>query len=333
MKILITGGAGYIGSHTVKELQDKNHEVLVFDNLIYGHQEAITCPLIVGDLLNKEEINKVFQKNHFDAVIHFAAYALAGESMTVPAKYFENNLQGGVNLLEAMKQYGVKKIVFSSTCAIYGYPDKLPVEEEESKKPVSVYGESKLIFEKILNWYNHLFEIKNVCLRYFNASGAALDGTLGEDHQPETHIIPIAMEVALGKRGSFQIFGDDYETPDGTNIRDYIHVVDLATAHLKAVEYLNSESTSNYFNLGTGHGYSNKEILETIKKVADKDFPVQIGPRRPGDPAQIYADNTKIKNVLGWQPRYSDLETIIKTAWRWHKSHPSGFQRREGVKK
>lgn len=332
MKILVTGGAGYIGSHTVAELLKEGHEVVVFDNLICGHKEAITCPLVVGDLLHKDEINQVFEKERFDGVIHFAAYALAGESMKEPAKYFENNLQGGLNLLEAMRTHEVKRIVFSSTCAIYGFPEKLPVKEEEglpasgqNKKPVSVYGESKLMFEKILNWYDRLFGIKNICLRYFNAAGASLDGSIGEDHQPETHIIPIAMQTALGQREKFTVFGTDYQTPDGTNIRDYIHVLDLADAHIKALEYLLDGKESNYFNVGTGQGYSNKQILETIKKVTGVDFPVEYGPRREGDPDAIYADNAKIKAVLGWEPRYSDLLTIIKTAWNWHKTHPQGY--------
>ena len=325
MKILVTGGAGYIGSHTVGELQKQGFEVMVFDNLVYGHKEAVSCPLVVGDLLNKSQMNEVFEKNKFDGVIHFAAYALAGESMEKPAKYFENNILGGLNLLEAMRNFGVKHIVFSSTCAIYGYPQKLPVEEEEEKKPVSVYGESKLAFEKILGWYDQIYGIKNVCLRYFNACGASLDGSLGEDHSPETHIIPVAMQVALGQKEKFTIFGDDYQTSDGTCIRDYIHVLDLAYAHIKALEYLFAGGNSNYFNVGTGKGYSNKEIIEKIKKVSGINFPVEIGPRRQGDPDAIYADNSKIKKILGWEPKYSDLETIIKTAWNWHKNHPQGF--------
>jgi len=325
MKILVTGGAGYIGSHTVGELQRQGFEVVVFDNLVYGHKEAVNCPLVVGDLLDKQEIEKVFEQNKFDGVIHFAAYALAGESMKEPAKYFKNNILGGLNLLEAMKNFGVKHIVFSSTCAIYGYPKKLPVGEEEKKKPVSVYGESKLAFEKILGWYDQIYGIKNVCLRYFNACGASLDGLIGEDHRPETHIIPVAMQVALGQKEKFTIFGDDYQTPDGTCIRDYIHVLDLASAHLKALGYLFDGGNSNYFNVGTGKGYSNKEIIQMIKKISGVDFPVEFGPRRPGDPDAIYADNSKIKKILGWEPKYPDLETIIKTAWNWHKNHPGGF--------
>jgi UDP-glucose 4-epimerase len=325
MKILVAGGAGYIGSHTVSEILKQNHEVVVFDNLICGHKEAVKCPLIVGDLLNKEEINKVFDKEKFDGVIHFAAYSLVGESMEKPSKYFENNLQGGLNLLEAMREHQVNNIVFSSTCSIYGFPDKLPVNEEESKKPVSVYGESKLMFERILSWYDKLFNIKNVRLRYFNACGASIDGSIGEDHQPESHIIPLVIQTALGQRKAFSLFGKDYKTPDGTCIRDYIHVLDLASAHIKALEYLKKNKESNYFNVGTGFGYSNKEVLNMIKKSTNIDFKIEIASRREGDPDSIYADNRKIKRELGWEPKYSDLKTIIDSAWKWHKNHPKGY--------
>jgi len=325
MKILVTGGAGYIGSHTVVELLKQGHEITVFDNLVCGHKEPVICPLIIGDLLDKNQINAVFEKDSFDGVIHFAAYALAGESMNEPRKYFENNILGGLNLLEAMKKHGVDKIIFSSSCSQYGFPEKLPVTEEESKKPASVYGESKLMFETILQWYDSLFGIKNVCLRYFNAGGASLDGSMGEDHDPETHIIPIAIQTALGQREKFVMFGMDYKTPDGTNIRDYVHVLDLADAHIRALEYLVRENESNYFNVGTGKGYSNKEIVEMVKKISGINFMVEFGPRRLGDPDAVYADNTKIKKALSWEPRYSDLETIIKTAWNWHKTHPNGY--------
>lgn len=325
MKILVTGGAGYIGSHTVLELQKQGHRVVVFDNLVYGHKKAISCPFFAGDLLDKKEIEKVVASQKPEAVVHFAAYALAGESMEQPAKYFENNIMGGLNLLEAMQKNGVKRIVFSSTCAIYGFPEKLPVDEKAPQKPVSVYGESKLAFEKILRWYDQIYGIKNICLRYFNACGASLDGSIGEDHQPETHIIPNAMLVALGKKEVFELFGDDYPTPDGTCIRDYIHVADLATAHIAALKLLGKAGNSDAFNVGTGHGYSNKEILAMIEKVSQKKLPVKIVPRRKGDPAAIYADNRKIKRVLGWQPKHSDLKTIIETSWQWHWSCPGGF--------
>jgi len=325
MKILVVGGAGYIGSHTVSELLKKGYEVLVFDNLSSGHKEAVECPLVEGDLLNKKQIEKVFENQKIDGVVHFAALSAAGESMKEPGRYFENNLQGGVNLLEAMRKSGVNRIVFSSSCAIYGYPEKLPVNEEEDKKPVSVYGETKLMFEKILYWYDQLFGIKSVSLRYFNAAGASLDGSIGEDKRPLTNIIPVAMKVVLGQQEKFTLFGDDYPTPDGTCIRDYVHVLDLAEAHIKALDYLFKENESNQFNVGTGRGYSNKEVLEMIKRVTGVDFKIEVGSRRPGDPAAIFADNSKIKRILGWEPKYSGLETIIETAWNWHKNHPQGF--------
>lgn len=317
-KILVTGGAGYIGSHTVKVLQDQGYEPVVFDNLVNGHRESINCKFIEGDLLEKDDIINTFKNHTFDGVIHFAAYAAAGESMQIPSKYFENNIMGGINLLEAMKESNVKTLVFSSTCAIYGFPERLPVTESESKKPVSVYGESKLMFEKVLEWYDKLFSIKSICLRYFNASGAALDGSNGELHDPETHLIPVAIEAALGKREKFMMFGNDYNTTDGTCVRDYIHVLDLASVHIKALEYLFAGHSSDAFNVGTGHGYSNKEILDMVKDVSGKDFEVEIGPRREGDPDAIYADNSKVKEVLGWEPQYSDLKTIVESAWKWH---------------
>lgn len=326
-KILVTGGAGYIGSHTVSELSKQGYTPIVFDNLVCGHKSAISADFFEGDLLKKEDIRKVFDSHEFDGVVHFAAYALAGESMTYPAKYFENNIMGGVNLLEVMRERNVSSIVFSSTCAIYGFPKSLPVTEEEEKKPVSVYGESKLMFEKVLDWYDSLFGLKHVKLRYFNASGADLDGGNGEDHEPESHIIPIAIETALGKRDSFTIFGDDYDTPDGTCIRDYIHVLDLASAHIKALEYLWENKTSNYFNVGTGKGYSNKEIVDMVKKVSGKDFPIIIGPRRDGDPDAIYADNAKVTQELNWIPEHSDLETIISSAWKWHSGNLNGYDK------
>ncbi len=318
MKILVTGGAGYIGSVTVKRLLEKGYEVVVFDNLAQGHKETVTCPLVVGDLMNPQDFSQL-DSHTFDAVIHFAALALAGESMQKPDKYFENNAIGGLHLLEYMKAKSIQNIVFSSTCAIYGTPSKVPVSEEESKKPESVYGESKLAFERILYWYDQISNIKHINLRYFNACGASLDGTLGEMHNPETHIIPIAIKAAIGNC-TFRIFGTDYDTPDGTCIRDYIHVEDLATAHILALEKLKEAHKSDFFNLGSGNGYSNKQIIDAVKKVSGKDFHVEVAPRRFGDPSTIYADNTKAKAVLKWNPVYSDLETIISTAWKFAKA-------------
>ncbi len=319
MKVLVTGGAGYIGSVTVRELLSKGYEVVVYDNLVYGHKEAVECPLVVGDLLDLEFMKKNITGT-FDAVIHFAAYALAGESMQNPFKYFNSNLQGGLNLLEFMKDRIIPNIIFSSTCAIYGYPSKLPVTEDESKKPESVYGESKLMFEQILSWYEKIYGIKHINLRYFNAAGASLDAVLGEEHDPETHIIPIAIRTAQGKYPSFKIFGTDYETPDGTNIRDYIHVLDLAAAHIQAIKKIKDTGKSDYFNLGTGKGYSNREVINMVKKVSGVDFKIEETARRVGDPAIIYADNRKAVKELGFAPKYSDLDTIVKTAWEFHKS-------------
>jgi len=326
MTVLVTGGAGYIGSHTVAALQKQGEQVVVLDNLVYGHPQAVSCPLVKQDLLDKQAVEAVFKQHHFDAVMHFAAYALAGESMQRPAKYFENNLLGGLNLLEAMRQNGVKHLIFSSTCALYGYPRQLPVTEEALQKPMSVYGESKLMLEKILAWYDQLFGIKSVCLRYFNAAGASLNGAIGEDHDPETHLVPIAIQAALGQRQEFQIFGDDYDTPDGSCIRDYVHVADLAAAHLQALAYLQAKNRSEAFNLGTGQGYSVKQVVAEVKKVSGVDFLVKTGPRRPGDPAAVWADNQKAKKVLGWSPQSSDLKTIVESAYHWHQKHPQGYE-------
>ncbi len=317
MKFLITGGAGYIGSITAKLLKEKGHELVVFDNLSQGHRENVSVKLIEGDLRKKSDL-EMLRNEKFDGVIHFAALALAGESMEKPYEYFENNIFGGLNLLDFMREIDIKNIVFSSTCAIYGTPSKLPVSEDEEKKPESVYGESKLSFEKILKWYDEIYKIKHINLRYFNAAGASLDSTLGEDHDPETHIIPRAIKAALGK-GSFELYGNDYDTPDGTTVRDYIHVEDLANAHILAIDKLMKDKTSDNFNLGTGKGYSNLEVLEMVKKISGINFDIKTGPRRPGDPPRIFADNRKAEKELGFKPQYSDLETIVKTAWQWHK--------------
>ncbi len=318
MNVLVTGGAGYIGSVTAKLLQNNGHEVVVFDNLKGGHKESVSSKLVVGDLLNKEDIGSGLKDENFDAVVHFAALALAGESMDQPFSYFQNNILGGLNLLEFMKQKNIKHIVFSSTCAIYGTPKILPVGENAEKSPESVYGESKLAFEKILHWYDEIYGIKHINLRYFNAAGSSLDGSLGENHNPETHIIPLAIKAAL-EGSEFSLYGNDYDTPDGTCIRDYIHVEDLAQAHILALEKMNKGNISSSYNLGVGKGYSNLEVLEMVKKISGKDFPIKIAPRRLGDPAVVYADNTKARAELGFEPKYSDLETIVKTAWEWHK--------------
>lgn len=320
MKVLITGGAGYIGSVTNVILHQQGYETVVFDNLSLGHKEAVgDTKLIIGDLQNKEDIDGVFAKEHFDAVIHFAALSLAGESMEKPYEYFNNNLRGSLNLLEAMRTNGCKRIIFSSTCAVYGYPEMIPVTEDAPVAAVSVYGASKRMVEEMIEWYGHLYDVRSVSLRYFNAAGAIQDGSLGEHHTNESHIIPIALEVAGGKRERFEVFGNDYQTPDGTCIRDYIHVEDLADAHIKSIEYLAKGGDSIDVNLGVGRGYSNLEVLETIERITGKKVTRVFGPRRPGDPAKLWADNSKARAVLGWQPRYPELETIIETAWKWHQ--------------
>lgn len=318
MKILVTGGAGYIGSITVKRLLEKKYEVTVVDNLVCGHRDAVSCELLVGDLTDNNFLFKNLGERKFDAVIHFAAYALAGESMKDPRKYFHNNILGGLSLLEFMRKDNINKIIFSSTCAIFGTPKKLPLDEEQEKNPESVYGQSKLMYEQILEWYRKIYGINYINLRYFNASGAALDASLGEEHDPETHIIPLAIRAALNN-SEFQLFGKDYDTPDGTCIRDYIHVEDLAYAHILALEKMNKENISSSYNLGVGKGYSNLEVLDMVKKISGKDFSVEIAPRRLGDPATVYADNAKARAELDFEPKYSDIETIVKTAWQWHK--------------
>jgi UDP-glucose 4-epimerase len=317
MNILVTGGAGYIGSLTVKRLINKGINVTVYDNLVYGHEKSVSCRLIKGDLTDKEHLFTSLNKVSFDAVIHFAAYAYPGESMKEPYKYFYNNLSGGLNVLDLMKEKNIPHIIFSSSCSIYGSPQSLPVREEDSKNPESVYGESKLMFEKILFWYERTTNIKHINLRYFNAAGAALDNTLGEDHNPETHIIPLAINAAI--HGTpFSLFGSDYPTRDGTCVRDYIHIEDLADAHLRALDFLQTSQKSDSFNLGTGKGFTIKEVVSMIEKIGNRKMNIELKERRAGDPPSVFADNSKAKKVLGFQPKFSDLETIIQTAWKWH---------------
>lgn len=325
MKFLVTGGAGYIGSVTNALLRSNGHETVVFDNMTMGHKEAIgDTKLIVGDLRNKADIEKAFVEQEFDAVIHFAALTLPGESMQKPYEYFHNNIDGGLNLLEAMRLHGCKSIIFSSTCAVYGFPKNLPVTEESPIAPTSVYGASKRNFEEVLEWYEKIHGIRFARLRYFNACGALADGSIGEDHKPETHIIPVAI-TAIMQNVPFYIFGNDYKTQDGTCVRDYIHVSDLADAHLKAAEYIAKNNTSLTVNLGVGKGYSNMDILRAVEKVSGKKLDIQYKERRWGDPDAIYADNTKAKTLLHWEPKYISPEAIIETAWKWHESHKNGY--------
>jgi len=329
MKILVTGGAGFIGSHMVNELVKTNHEVVVYDSLIYGHKEALPqkCELITADLSDTEKIEEVLEEGFFDAVMHFAAFISMGESMENPKIYFHNNVVNTLNLLDIMTKFQVKKFIFSSSAGVYGNPVKVPIPEDHQTIPTNPYGEGKLMVEKILKWYDISYGLKYISLRYFNAAGASLEGNNGEDHDPETHIIPNAIKVALGKNPYFELYGNDYPTKDGTCIRDYIHVLDLVDAHLKSLDCLTSANKSNTFNIGTGHGYSNREILNMIKKVSGVDFKIEESLRRPGDANELVADSSKIKKELGWEPQYSDLETIVKTAWLWHKSHPKGFSK------
>ena len=326
MAILVTGGAGYIGSHTAYELSKKGYEVVILDSLEKGHKEAVLDgKLYVGNLRDEEILKRVFTENKIEAVIHFAAYSLVGESVEKPEKYYENNLVSTMKLLNAMKEYGCKYIVFSSTAAVFGEPDSIPITEENTKNPTNTYGETKLAMEKMLKWYDVAYGIKSVALRYFNAAGADISGKIGEDHTPETHLIPLILNVALGKRGSIKIFGDDYPTEDGTCVRDYIHVTDLANAHILALEYLKKNNTSDSFNLGNGKGYSVKQVIDTVEKVTGIEIKKEVTPRRKGDPAILIATSEKAKNVLGWKPEYDSLETIIETAWNFHKEHPNGY--------
>lgn len=327
MKILITGGAGYIGSITNRELVKAGFETVIFDNLSMGHKETVgQTRLIVGDLTDKYSITKVFKEEHFDAVFHFADKALAGESMEKSYAYFSNNIIGGLNLLEGMRVGNCHSIVYSSTCAVYGYPRKLPVTEDEGFKPVSVYGETKRIFESMLFWYDKIYAIHSISLRYFNVAGATEDGKLGEEHRLETHIIPLAIKTAMNAKEPFLLFGDDYDTPDGTCLRDYVHVIDLAQAHILALKKLTERAESAVYNLGTEMPYSNKEVIAMVKKVTGADLSIKITGRREGDPTAIYADSSKAKKELGWQPKFDNLETIIQTAWQWHKNYQKGYK-------
>ncbi|MFC5450474.1 UDP-glucose 4-epimerase GalE [Paenibacillus aestuarii] len=326
MAILITGGAGYIGSHAVAELLEKGEDVVVVDNLQQGHREAVLGgKLYVGDLRDSEFMDTVFRENQIDAIIHFAANSLVGESMTNPAKYYHNNVYGTLCLLEKMTQYGVKNIVFSSTAATYGEPDNIPILETDRTLPTNTYGETKLAMEKMMKWFDTAHGIKYVSLRYFNAAGAHASGKIGEDHSPETHLIPIILQVALGQREHISIFGDDYSTEDGTCVRDYIHVSDLASAHVLAVEKLRAGADSAIYNLGNGKGFSVKEVIDIARKVTGHAIPAVVQPRRAGDPAVLIASSERARAELGWKPSRDSLEAIIESAWSWHQQHPSGY--------
>jgi UDP-glucose 4-epimerase len=326
MRTLVTGGAGYIGSHTVKLLLARGHDVIVFDNLSAGHRQAVPADrLVVGDLRDVDQLDHAFVVNRIEAVVHFAASCYVGESVTDPAKYYLNNLLNSLNLLERCRRHGVNRFVFSSTCATYGVPTAVPITEEEKQLPINPYGNTKLAFERMLADYAPAYGIGYAALRYFNASGAAADGTIGEDHDPETHLIPIVLQVALGRRSHVEIYGTDYPTPDGTCVRDYIHVDDLAAAHLLALEHLRPGQGVAY-NVGIGKGYSVREVVRTAEDVTGQTIAVKEGPRRPGDPPALVAASDKIRRELGWEPRYTELRPIVETAWNWHKAHPDGYK-------
>jgi UDP-glucose-4-epimerase GalE len=325
MKILVTGGAGYVGSHTAKLLAAEGHLVFVYDNLSNGHQRAVVAgDLVVGDLLERDKLTDLMARQQIEAVVHFAALAYVGESVSEPAKYYQNNVVGTLSLLEAMRSAGVRRIVFSSTCATYGVPQHVPIAENHPQWPVNPYGFTKLAIERALADYCHAYDFGYAALRYFNASGAAADGSIGEDHDPETHLIPIALQVALGQREALDIFGEDYPTPDGTCIRDYVHVDDLATAHLAALSMLEPGSEIK-LNLGIGRGASVREVITACQAVTGRAVPANVAPRRPGDPPELVADASRARAVLNWKPRYVSLESIIETAWRWHQAHPHGY--------
>lgn len=316
-KVLVMGGAGYIGSHTVRHLLDNGYDVVVADNLIYGHREAVDerAAFVHVDLADKFSLQKLFEQHKIDAVVHFAAFTYVGESVQDPEKYYQNNVVGTVNLLNAMMAHDVKKIVFSSTCATYGDPLYTPIDEKHSQNPINPYGRTKLMIEQIFSDYEKAYGLQHIALRYFNAAGCSADGRIGESHTPETHLIPLVLKAITGERKDIKVFGTDYDTPDGTCIRDYIHVEDLAVAHRLAVEKLGSYN--GCLNLGTGVGTSVKEIISAAEKVSGKICPTEYAERRAGDPARLFADNRKAKEVLGWTPQYTNIEDIIRTAWVW----------------
>jgi UDP-arabinose 4-epimerase len=316
--ILVTGGAGYIGSHACKALAQAGYTPVAYDNLVYGHRRAVRWgPFAHGDIADRARLREVIQHYQPSAAMHFAAYTYVGESVTDPGKYYRNNVSGTLNLLETLRDHGIDKVIFSSTCATYGMPQTLPLQEDHPQLPINPYGESKLMIEKILRDFSHAYGMRSLCLRYFNAAGADLEAEIGEDHDPETHLIPLVLLTALGKRTHISVFGTDYPTPDGTCIRDYIHVSDLAQAHVLALHALEQGAPSAAYNLGNGQGFSVLEVIATARRITGKDIPIHISPRRPGDPARLVGDALRIIQELQWQPRYADLDTIIASAWKW----------------
>ena len=327
MKVLVAGGAGYIGSHVTMDLSRRGHQPVVLDNLAKGHRQAVLAgKFIQGDIGEKELVKRIIKEERIEAAIHLCAYSLVGESVTEPAKYFQNNISNGLMLLEALRESNVTKFVFSSSAAVYGEPVKIPIPEDHPKNPTNPYGFTKLTFEGILKAYDQAYGMKYISLRYFNAAGADREAEIGEDHHPESHLIPIVLQAALGIRPHIEIYGTDYPTPDGTCVRDYIHVNDLAQAHILALEALSDGASSTIYNLGNGQGYSNRQVVEMARMVTGKAIPVKEGPRRPGDPAVLVASADRIKQELGWKPQYPELQKIIATAWHWHQNHPQGFK-------
>jgi UDP-glucose 4-epimerase len=323
LSILVTGGAGYIGSHAVKALEARGLKVTILDNLVYGHRDLVEAnfkaELIAGEISDKSLLAKIFSSHKIDAVMHFAAYAYVGESVTDPAKYYQNNVVGTLSLLDSMREHGISNLVFSSTCATYGMPQYIPIDENHPQNPINPYGFSKLAIERILQDYDHAYGLKSIIFRYFNAAGADPEGLLGEDHNPETHLIPLVLQAAGGQRSSVSIFGTDYDTPDGTCIRDYIHVTDLAEAHVLGLEYLWKNQLSEIFNLGNGNGFSVREVVDTVKKLTGNEVTAIECPRRAGDPSALIGSATRAREVLNWQPQYPQLESIIQHAWNWHQ--------------
>jgi len=331
MSILVLGGAGYIGSHMVDRLVEQGRDVVVVDNLVTGHLAAINraAKFYQGDLRDKDFLTRVFDQESIEAVVHFAAFSIVPESMAKPLKYFDNNTGGMITLLEVMQAHDVKQIVFSSTAATYGTPKQIPIKETDPQEPINPYGASKLMMEHIMHWADVAYGIKFVALRYFNVAGAKPDGSIGEDHGPETHLVPIILQVAQGKRDELKIFGDDYNTPDGTNVRDYVHVLDLADAHILALKYLADGHDSDAFNLGSSTGFSNRQMLAAAREATGQPIPATMAPRRPGDPDSLVAASDKAREVLGWKPNYDDVNEIIKTAWTWTQKHPNGYDDRK----
>lgn len=326
MKVLVTGGAGYIGSHMVDLLISEGYEVVVFDSLVTGHRQAVhpEALLVVGDLMDKAALAQLFDAHAFDGIFHFASYIVVPESMEKPFKYLRDNVVAAANLLEAAAEHGVKRFILSSTAALFDAPETIPITETEAVIPGSPYGESKAMIERLLYWMDKIYGMRYCCLRYFNAAGAHPNGHIGEDHHPESHLIPLVLQVALGQREFLTIYGDDYDTPDGTPVRDYIHILDLATAHILAFEAL-AEGASRKYNLGNGKGYSVKQIVEVTRQITGHPIPVKAGARRAGDLAVLVADSSRIKAELGWSPEFAQLAQIIQTAWDWHRTHPHGY--------